>query len=224
MSGLLEVHARGSPPHMRGKAVPSSAAATVSRITPAYAGKRSCFVPKGQILGDHPRICGEKFCRPFCPALRSGSPPHMRGKATRTGKRSKKIRITPAYAGKSQWAGGLVVSIGDHPRICGEKRGAPVSLIRSAGSPPHMRGKGSFFNVLNCVIRITPAYAGKSTKSRSVTRWRWDHPRICGEKALIVRICMATGGSPPHMRGKAPLARKRFTSTGITPAYAGKSR
>ena len=85
-----------------------------------------------------------------------------------------------------------------------------------------MRGKGSFFNVLNCVIRITPAYAGKSTKSRSVTRWRWDHPRICGEKALIVRICMATGGSPPHMRGKAPLARKRFTSTGITPAYAGK--
>ena len=187
---------------MRGKAVPSSAAATVSRITPAYAGKRSCFVPKGQILGDHPRICGEKFCRPFCPALRSGSPPHMRGKATRTGKRSKKIRITPAYAGKSQWAGGLVVSIGDHPRICGEKRGAPVSLIRSAGSPPHMRGKGSFFNVLNCVIRITPAYAGKRLKRPMGDASAEDHPRICGEKYYTLRRDQLAEGSPPHMRGK----------------------
>ena len=223
MSGLLEVHARGSPPHMRGKAVPSSAAATVSRITPAYAGKRSCFVPKGQILGDHPRICGEKFCRPFCPALRSGSPPHMRGKATRTGKRSKKIRITPAYAGKSQWAGGLVVSIGDHPRICGEKRGAPVSLIRSAGSPPHMRGKGSFFNVLNCVIRITPAYAGKRLKRPMGDASAEDHPRICGEKACAGRNRSCEKVSPPHMRGKATVSRFIMMPMGITPAYAGKS-
>ena len=208
---------------MRGKAVPSSAAATVSRITPAYAGKRSCFVPKGQILGDHPRICGEKFCRPFCPALRSGSPPHMRGKATRTGKRSKKIRITPAYAGKSQWAGGLVVSIGDHPRICGEKRGAPVSLIRSAGSPPHMRGKVGLLLLLRSRSWITPAYAGKSFIVRCSALEVKDHPRICGEKFNALPAELKAKGSPPHMRGKVGLKETQSSASRITPAYAGKS-
>ena len=213
----------GSPPHMRGKAVPSSAAATVSRITPAYAGKRSCFVPKGQILGDHPRICGEKFCRPFCPALRSGSPPHMRGKATRTGKRSKKIRITPAYAGKSQWAGGLVVSIGDHPRICGEKYKIKKRYPLEMGSPPHMRGKGLNCPYLYGYRGITPAYAGKSTSGTKKIHFHRDHPRICGEKPVGAEMGAIVPGSPPHMRGKGSIYGDTLKGTGITPAYAGKS-
>ena len=207
---------------MRGKGTEIVHNIWAAGITPAYAGKRPRCAVISAFPRDHPRICGEKPTEDDAAALPLGSPPHMRGKVIVRAAGGPCPGITPAYAGKSQWAGGLVVSIGDHPRICGEKRGAPVSLIRSAGSPPHMRGKGSFFNVLNCVIRITPAYAGKSTKSRSVTRWRWDHPRICGEKHLWHEKDSLPPGSPPHMRGKAGRCRNGRYCAGITPAYAGK--
>ena len=31
------------------------------------------------------------------------------------------MRITPAYAGKSEWEQRTGMGLGDHPRLCGEK-------------------------------------------------------------------------------------------------------
>ena len=31
--------------------------------------------------------------------------------------------------------------------------------------------------------RITPAYAGKSVPELHRSRWKGDHPRLCGEKS-----------------------------------------
>ena len=71
------------------------------------------------------------------------------------------IGITPAYAGKSlSTFGGSAVS-GDHPRVCGEKFIVDVLPKIDTGSPPRMRGKGSFVLLLGELIRITPACAGK---------------------------------------------------------------
>ena len=51
---------KGSPPRMRGKAVPAALPDVTHGITPAYAGKR-LQNDKGNIYGrDHPRVCGEK--------------------------------------------------------------------------------------------------------------------------------------------------------------------
>ena len=50
---------------------------------------------------------------------------------------------------------------------------------------------------------ITPAYAGKRCWTRTVTRCIGDHPRLCGEKSMILIVTVI-------------YAR-------ITPAYAGKS-
>ena len=50
-------------------------------------------------------------------------------------------RITPAYAGKSQQAQVTCESYGDHPRLCGEKKGSPGIKSSILGSPPPMRGK-----------------------------------------------------------------------------------
>ena len=70
----------GSPPHTRGKSVPSMAMTRVKRITPAYAGKIL------EILYPNRKV--------------SGSPPHTRGKL-RAEKGQKGVPgITPAYAGK----------------------------------------------------------------------------------------------------------------------------
>ena len=71
--------------------------------------------------------------------------------------------ITPAHAGKSF----LVVICSskeqDHPRMCGEKRQDRLDYYVPQGSPPRMRGKGHRMPINVNQVRITPAYAGKSS-------------------------------------------------------------
>ena len=69
---------------------------------------------------------------------------------------------------------------------------------------------------------ITPACAGKSTKSRNAIRSRWDHPRMCGEKGPEEMARYLMGGSPPHVRGKGSTNGGSSWSQRITPACAGK--
>ena len=45
-----------------------------------------------------------------------------------------------------------------------------------------MRGKVILVRCTMCVIRITPAYAGKSNLIRKNLNTERDHPRLCGEK------------------------------------------
>ena len=73
-------------------------------------------------------------------------------------------------------------------------------------------------------IRITPAYAGKRSKSMTLRSLRGDHPRVCGEKRSRRHHLVAEQGSPPRMRGKESHARRKRQAHGITPACAGKRR
>ena len=50
-----------------------------------------------------------------------------------------------------------------------------------------------------------------------------DHPRLCGEKAVLPSKAPQMAGSPPPMRGKAGTPARGLPADGITPAYAGKS-
>ena len=52
------------------------------------------------------------------------------------------------------------------------------------GSPPRMRGKDILFLLIYGFIRITPAYAGKSTLETMYAPQAKDHPRVCGEKVI----------------------------------------
>ena len=52
---------------------------------------------------------------------RMGSPPRMRGKADYTPVVDVRVRITPAYAGKSPAGRADGPALQDHPRVCGEK-------------------------------------------------------------------------------------------------------
>ena len=51
------------------------------------------------------------------------------------------LRITPAYAGKSDSEGGRYQQPRDHPRLCGEKDKKIGGKKYRVGSPPPMRGK-----------------------------------------------------------------------------------
>ena len=91
------------------------------------------------------------------------------------------------------------------------------------GSPPRMRGKVSELRSQNEAAGITPAYAGKSSHQHGAGRWRRDHPRVCGEKAVAHIWWYSWIGSPPRMRGKDGVNDSAQAVTGITPACAGKS-
>ena len=131
------------------------------------------------------------------------SPPRVRGKVPVCCPEHRKVRITPAYAGKRD----LVISgsgdIEDHPRVCGEKLKMPCWIAPSVGSPPRMRGKAGRCRDRRPCARITPACAGKSIINQTI------HYHTCG--------------SPPRMRGKEPFAKMSLKPGRITPAYAGKS-
>ena len=76
---------------------------------------------------------------------------------------------------------------------------------RSSGSPPRMRGKGQDREPHDALLRITPAYAGKSFPHHLVADpWR-DHPRVCGEKPGPALSQRPPPGSPPRMRGKVGI-------------------
>ena len=172
----------GSPPPMRGKESDGEQRKMIGRITPAYAGKRKLTYKHVTKRQDHPRLCGEKEADVQFLWHSLGSPPPMRGKAFLVHHSSPPVRITPAYAGKRNGVCFCRIVHKDHPRLCGEKEPVQKHEADVQGSPPPMRGK--VHTELHCgiLVRITPAYAGKSRIPITQFLNIQDHPRLCGEK------------------------------------------
>ena len=132
----------GSPLRMRGKGQGQGDGCDHQGITPACAGKRADGAGSREAVGDHPRVCGEKYppVYPFLPGF----------------------GITPACAGKSDKRTFQCASEKDHPRVCGEKRYYHFGYSTHRGSPPRVRGKELLVADDLQTLRITPACAGKS--------------------------------------------------------------
>ena len=212
----------GSPPLTRGKAIRHPPDRERLGITPAYAGKSRGYDSEADGQPDHPRLRGEKNFTTQKTEPPVGSPPLTRGKDFGI-KRSSRINgITPAYAGKSRLTGRQRRRSRDHPRLRGEKYTSKRQTIRQRGSPPLTRGKVKFRNDLPNNVRITPAYAGKSTLLGAELKQVKDHPRLRGEKCFVYASWRRYLGSPPLTRGKVPISNLSLFCAGITPAYAGK--
>ena len=147
----------------------------------------------------------------------------MRGKGSFVLLLGELIRITPACAGKRSLLPLLRCCLLDHPRMCGEKVAFDRNLPHTRGSPPHVRGKDDEGRLKLRHVGITPAYAGKSHSATPCSPAVWDHPRVCGEKAVFDMCSCHSLGSPPRMRGKDVQPCRFGVAVRITPAYAGKS-
>ena len=111
----------GSPPHTRGKALPSSWHQVLPGITPAHAGKSRNSCSSISQARDHPRTRGEKSSFLSDDAIIRGSPPHTRGKAPTGAIYTANVGITPAHAGKRHTQCRQLAVYRDHPRTRGEK-------------------------------------------------------------------------------------------------------
>ena len=165
---------------------------------------------------------GEKLAS-FAPSSRTlGSPPRGRGKADVLFSQFFARRITPAWAGKSPKRDTAVAVNGDHPRVGGEKHLSGTTDNRPQGSPPHGRGKDHTGDKAACLDRITPAWAGKSSRAPWAIFPARDHPRVGGEKFTAYAKIWNEWGSPPRGRGKVTVNQMRMLKARITPAWAGK--
>ena len=155
-----------------------------------------------QLIQDHPRRCGENKEAQAIKVLCTGSPPQVRGKLCQCSLRRPRSRITPAGAGKTVPVFGHRAHNRDHPRRCGENVDALTDCASKTGSPPQVRGKPRSISGNRHTDRITPAGAGKTPRIALIGQLKKDHPRRCGENALVVVRRCGCNGSPPQVRGK----------------------
>ena len=80
-----------------------------------------------------------------------------------------------------------------YPRINGDKAG---------GSSPRGRGKLKCVTVARPVLRLIPAWAGKTCDLRHIEGGLGAHPRVGGENSCAHPRAPARGGSSPRGRGK----------------------
>ena len=199
---LITTFQLGSPPRVRGKGLWQICGVAERRITPACAGKSVFVSKKSTYFKDHPRVCGEKCIMAKNKIGLQGSPPRMRGKVYSTACRKFAIRITPAYAGKRRAKSERRILHKDHPRVCGEKFFSTNTNCVDMGSPPRVRGKDRSLSCFVFTVRITPACAGKRYPFDLSQYVSVDHPRVCGEKKIVLAVLSETLGSPPRVRGK----------------------
>ena len=96
--------------------------------------------------------------------------------------------------------------------------------VQQSGSPPQVRGKRWCEVRDKNACRITPAGAGKTILVQRKLFQLGDHPRRCGENAMLEAELDGNTGSPPQVRGKQSWYSVNSFSLGITPAGAGKTR
>ena len=68
----------------------------------------------------------------------------------------------------------------------GEKSITGERSLYTLGSPPHGRGKALLLLDSLVLLRITPAWAGKSCIPFVLIPFEWDHPRMGGEKLSVL--------------------------------------
>ena len=111
---------------------------------------------------DHPRSCGKDILQGSVSANWVGSPPLVRERQERKDLDLQQMGITPARAGKTDFAKILMTIGQDHPRSCGKDLSASNSLGNSTGSPPLVRERQARRNLPTSPAGITPARAGKT--------------------------------------------------------------
>ena len=213
----------GSSPRVRGKRFHAHDDYPASRLIPACAGKtgrgRSFVHP----LRAHPRVCGENITISLRASIHRGSSPRVRGKPALDPHQAGAGRLIPACAGKTEQVVFCRIRPGAHPRVCGENAPPRSSSARASGSSPRVRGKRRRRPPCRTRVRLIPACAGKTGRTRARKRGSRAHPRVCGENSLRDQARTPVSGSSPRVRGKRGPSTSSTRSPGLIPACAGKT-
>ena len=191
--------------------------------TPAYAGKTAILSAIRTTRKKHPRVCGEDAQTQAPQIAIRETPPRMRGRPEQYRGRNRKIRNTPAYAGKTRRFLNVRCKKEKHPRVCGEDSPSSSCTPLALETPPRMRGRHSALCMSLTTGRNTPAYAGKTLLPLAERLAVGKHPRVCGEDFRGRVYAMGGKETPPRMRGRPGSRVVHGMRSRNTPAYAGKT-
>ena len=209
---------------MRGTRVRPTGRRSALGIIPAYAGNTRATAARPQPTRDHPRVCGEHTTMATWFMPLPGSSPRMRGTPHELRDGRVIDGIIPAYAGNTWNRQRQASPCWDHPRVCGEHAVLNSDALPFTGSSPRMRGTLLHHALALASGGIIPAYAGNTCETCEGSSDGGDHPRVCGEHAMVSATALAVRGSSPRMRGTQSRCRPCMRRTGIIPAYAGNTR
>ena len=152
-----------------------------------------------------------------------GSSPLTRGKLRTQDRRTDHIRLIPAHAGKTVIATFVRCMTGAHPHSRREYVADDPMWYLVMGSSPLTRGKLIHHRHDGLRARLTPAHAGKTSRSRDPSRPGWAHPRSRGENWKGFTRTSQTSGSSPLTRGKLRAGGDLDGPARLIPAHTGKT-
>ena len=152
-----------------------------------------------------------------------GSSPLTRGKLRTQDRRTDHIRLIPAHAGKTVIATFVRCMTGAHPHSRREYVADDPMWYLVMGSSPLTRGKLIHHRHDGLRARLTPAHAGKTSRSRDPSRPGWSHPRSRGENWKGFTRTSQTSGSSPLTRGKLRAGGDLDGPARLIPAHTGKT-
>ena len=191
----------GSSPHARGTHGHAARGDGRDRFIPACAGNA---LDTGLWLTSwtvHPRMRGERIYTSTMIIPIDGSSPHARGTQARHLQALADDRFIPACAGNAdrQDIASLVLPV--HPRMRGERSSPNPCTTRSSGSSPHARGTQPLGQADSGSGWFIPACAGNAPSMFFSGIRVAVHPRMRGERSIMVRRTVRCCGSSPHARG-----------------------
>ena len=131
--------------------------------------------------------------------------------------------ITPACAGRTDKKHRTHPPRRDHPRVCGKNNPRSVMQLKGWGSPPRVREELCIRLFIRTIDRITPACAGRTSRTANSFHGHGDHPRVCGKNLGDDLKTKLLPGSPPRVREELKADTTGARQDRITPACAGRT-
>ena len=153
---------RGSSPRGRGKLPPTSQRHACPGLIPAWAGKTISCHWSATASPAHPRVGGENCSVESGVLVDGGSSPRGRGKRLVRRDHRAPDRLIPAWAGKTTPNPSPQQPARAHPRVGGENHAYLCDQETLTGSSPRGRGKPLIDRYSVIILRLIPAWAGKT--------------------------------------------------------------
>ncbi len=214
---------RGSSPLTRGGPGFIQRGVSHRGLIPAYAGRTSKSSGSFSEIGAHPRLRGADLDEIGFMPRDVGSSPLTRGGPLWVFLSVVAGGLIPAYAGRTVMVGEVSDIVRAHPRLRGADPAIPGSSSEVAGSSPLTRGGLAWAMFAFGIVRLIPAYAGRT---RGIPSWSASpraHPRLRGADIHEPHPLYLWWGSSPLTRGGLCASPTRFMGEGLIPAYAGRT-
>ena len=171
----------GSSPQVRGPQTAEPCGYTRMGLIPAGAGTTNCRALRLYPYGAHPRRCGDHLTVPPGKSNAYGSSPQVRGPHNTAFRAYTRRGLIPAGAGTTGNEFSGDVSVGAHPRRCGDHDIATNTFTAPGGSSPQVRGPLATALLASCQARLIPAGAGTTSRPCPIAALSRAHPRRCGD-------------------------------------------